>query len=217
MRRIPRKVALMVLLAVGMSGCGAGEEPIAGMQPAEERAAAAQPAEVELERQPIVVQPAEGGKEELRIDPVEAITTKLPAADKAPKAPRTGLFETTLETQETEEGIEISFALKNISGKDLSLQFGSGQQYDIWVYDEQDNLVYQSSHGYAYTMAIIPFEMKAGEERTFQELWERKDNEGKPVPDGTYRIEVMVMARLQEGQADPGQFAAKTIVKIRNQ
>ncbi|WP_080837057.1 BsuPI-related putative proteinase inhibitor [Cohnella massiliensis] len=69
------------------------------------------------------------------------------------KEPMQGLFETTMDTVKADGEIDIHFSLKNISGKDLQINHGSGQQYDIWVYNDQDEEVYRWSYNKAFTQA----------------------------------------------------------------
>lgn len=115
------------------------------------------------------------------------------------KKPMQGLFETVLETKVQEGKVDIRFFTKNISGKDLQIYHGSGQRYDIWVYNDQNEEVYRWSNNMAFTQALIEIELGKDEQLAFQEEWHLKDNEGNPVPTGTYTILSKVMVGLKSG------------------
>ena len=47
-------------------------------------------------------------------------------------------------------------------------------------------VVWRWSHGRAFTMALEQITLKPGESRTFEAVWEQKDNAGKDVPEVDY-------------------------------
>lgn len=128
--------------------------------------------------------------------------------------PIQGLFETTVDTVEAGDKININFALKNISGKDLIISYGSGQQYDILVYNEQHEEVYKWSLNKAFTQALIVRELDKSGQLLFNEEWNLKDNKGNPIPTGKYRIAVRVMIELESGNISPDELTAESIVVI---
>lgn len=128
--------------------------------------------------------------------------------------PIQGLFETLMKAAKAGDMIDINFSLKNISGKDLKISHGSGQRYNIWIYNEKDEEVYRWSHDKAFTQAIIDIEFGANDQLTFNEEWNLQDNEGNPVPTGKYTIVVMVMIDLKDGNISQDELTAKTIIEI---
>jgi len=130
------------------------------------------------------------------------------------KQPLQGLFETKMETEKADGKIDIHFSIKNISGKDLKIVHGSGQRYDIWVYNDKDEEVYRWSHDKAFTQALIEFELKKSGQLEFDEEWNLQDDEGNPVPSGKYTIVVKVMIGLESGTISQDELIAKAIVEI---
>lgn len=130
------------------------------------------------------------------------------------KQPMQGLFETTLEADEANGKIDIRFALRNISGKDLQITYGSGQKYDFWIHNEKDEEVYRWSFGKSFTQALIERELLNSEVIEFNEAWDLHDNEGNPVPPGQYTITVKVMIGLEEGTIRQDELTARYAVEI---
>ena len=130
------------------------------------------------------------------------------------KQPMQGLFETAMETDKADGKINVHFSLRNISGKDLRITYGSGQQYDVWIYNGKDEEVYRWSFDKAFTQALIDKEFKHSEVIEFDEVWDLKDNEGNPVPPGQYSIAVKVMIGLREGNISQNELTADIVVGI---
>jgi len=130
------------------------------------------------------------------------------------KRPLQGLFETAMETDKADGKINLHFSLKNISGKDLQITYGSGQKYDVWVHNEKDEVVYQWSLNKAFTQALIVRDFKNAGRIEFAEGWDLQDNEGNPVPPGQYSIVVKVMIGLEAGTISEDELTARVGVKI---
>jgi len=125
-----------------------------------------------------------------------------------------GIFETTLQTAEKNGTLELAFALNNISGKDIMIEHGSGQQYDIHIYNENNEEVYRWSHNRAFTLALITRELKAGDALSFEETWDGTDNEGKALPAGEYTIKITIEVRAISGEAASEELTAETKVSL---
>jgi len=130
------------------------------------------------------------------------------------KRPMQGLFETTMETIKADGKINIHFSIRNISGNDLRITYGSGQQYDVWVYNENDEEVYRWSLNKAFTEALIVREFDNSEAIEFDEAWNLQDNEGDPVPSGPYSIVIRIMIGLDEGTISQEELTATAVVEI---
>jgi hypothetical protein len=111
--------------------------------------------------------------------------------------PQTGLLKMSLETVEENEQLKINFSLQNISGKDLQISFGSGQQYDILVFNERNEEVYKWSNDKSFTQALIERDLKKGEKLTFTEKWNFKDNKGLSIAKGRYNLKVLIMVKMK--------------------
>jgi hypothetical protein len=168
------------------------------------------------ERLSISIQP---GEENIHVvKPVEREVTLDPKYEKElqeKKKPMQGLFETSLGTVNGDGKIDINFSLKNISGKNLQVSFGSGQKYDIWVYNEQNEEVFKWSNKYAFTQALIEQEIGKEGKLIFHEEWNLLDNKGNPVPAGKYTIEIKVMIGLISGTISQDELIAKSIIEVK--
>ena len=107
-----------------------------------------------------------------------------------------GLFKTSLEVLEDDGKININFNLQNVSGKEQRISYGSGQQYDIFIYNEKKEEIYRWSINRAITQAGIVRNMKKDDKLIFNEQWNLKDNKRHVVPPGKYTMKVEVMVDL---------------------
>jgi len=100
------------------------------------------------------------------------------------------------------------------TGKALPITYGSGQRYDFWVYNEQNEEIYRWSNNKAFTQALIEHKLKKSEQLAFEETWNLLDNEGNPVPPGTYTIKVMIMIGSDSETIHPDELSAQTKMDI---
>lgn len=128
--------------------------------------------------------------------------------------PVSGLFKTSLELKHENGKIKLDFSLQNVSGKDLQISYGSGQKYDIWVYNEQNEEVYKWSINKAFTQALIVRGFKDAEKLAFNEEWNLNDNQNHPVPPGKYTIAVKVMIGLDSVSISDGDLTDKITVEL---
>jgi len=139
-----------------------------------------------------------------------------PKTEKRQFEPISGIVDTQIEVEQTDDQAMIRITMSNLSGEDLKLTHSSGQQYDIWVYDAQGNVVYQWSKDYAFVQMIIDWELAAGESISYQETWDYTNNAGERLPPGTYVAKAVVLAGLQSGEAiDANQLMAATEIIIQ--
>jgi len=130
--------------------------------------------------------------------------------------PLSGILDTELEVEQRDDQARIRITLRNISDGDLKLVHGSGQRYDIWVYDAQGNVVYQWSQHYAFVQMVIDWELGAGESVSFEEEWDYTNNARDRLPPGKYVVKAVVLAGLQSGEAiDASQLMAEAEIEIR--
>jgi hypothetical protein len=78
--------------------------------------------------------------------------------------------------------------LRNTSSLPVTLQFNSGQQYDLVIRDAAGQQVYQWSQGRAFTLVLSRLELKEGE-RMFVEEIRLADRAGRTLPPGPYTLE----------------------------
>ncbi|MEK8130969.1 BsuPI-related putative proteinase inhibitor [Paenibacillus filicis] len=136
---------------------------------------------------------------------------------KAP-VPAEGLFETELGISREAGGFVLDFALRNKSGVKQPLVFGSGQQFEIRVVNEQGKEVYRWSSDKSFTMAIQSRVLEADDRLSFTERWMGTDEEGRSLPGGLYTIYIEITAGLGDttkGKAiAPAERSAKQEVRL---
>ncbi len=127
-----------------------------------------------------------------------------------------GLLKTTLEAVLEDKKLMINFSLRNISNKDLKISFGSGQQYDIFVYNVQNEEVFTWSNNYSFTQALIERDIKKGDSLVYTENWDLKDNGGNPISKGVYTIKVLIMGHVTigEGRVNPEELIAESTIEL---
>ncbi len=125
-----------------------------------------------------------------------------------------GLFRTSLDAAKEQDGLALRFSLENITNSDMEIVFGSGQMFDIVVYNEKEEAVYLWSHDKAFITAIVEKEIQSGEKLEFTERWDLRDNEGNLVPSGRYVVRVTFLAGVQSVNPDPAELAAEVSVDM---
>ncbi|WP_223669641.1 BsuPI-related putative proteinase inhibitor [Kangiella shandongensis] len=89
--------------------------------------------------------------------------------------------------------VEAYITLRNHSERTVSLDFRSGQTFDIYLYDEHDQLVQQWSRDRMFTQALQTIDIQPGEVKRFGDEVELIDQNGKPLDIGTYRLKVEIV------------------------
>jgi len=129
-------------------------------------------------------------------------------------------LKTTLDVEQLENKLQFTIALHNESLKDLTLPFGSGQQFEIVVKNEAGEEVYRYSEGKMFTLALQMIELKAGEKLEWQETWDLESN-GQRIPAGTYTVIADVMVLVESAEEpldiDPDQLHAEKEIEISGQ
>ncbi|KRE92123.1 hypothetical protein ASG89_33725 [Paenibacillus sp. Soil766] len=125
-----------------------------------------------------------------------------------------GLFKPSIEVLKEDGKIKLSFYLQNVSGKEQQISYGSGQKYDIIIYNEQNEEIYKWSINKAFTQALIVRNFIQDDKLNFNEEWNLKDNKGNLVPPGKYTIEVKIMINLKSETTNQDELTARTICEI---
>lgn len=128
-----------------------------------------------------------------------------------------GLFKTSVEVFNKEGKISLDFSLQNVSGKEQHISYGSGQKYDIFIYNAQNEEIYRWSNNKAFTQALIVTNMMKDSKLVFNEQWNLKDNKGNKVPPGKYTIKVNVMIALNSEEIrriHSDDLTARTIYEV---
>ncbi|HOJ21882.1 MAG TPA: BsuPI-related putative proteinase inhibitor [Armatimonadota bacterium] len=115
------------------------------------------------------------------------------AAPAEKEAPMTATLRVTPTRARPGEKFELRLTVTNNGQREERLLFRSGQKFDFTVTRDQ-KVVWRWSHGRAFTMALEQITLKPGESRTFEAVWEQKDNAGKEVPEGEYLVTSVITA-----------------------
>lgn len=89
----------------------------------------------------------------------------------------------------TPDGFQIVMVVINVSDKILPFRFGSGQTYDFLIHDAVSGKeVWKWSSGNVFTQVVRSDSIRAQGKWQFEVIWNRKDNEDRPLPAGQYRL-----------------------------
>ncbi len=83
--------------------------------------------------------------------------------------------------------VTIQFGIQNTGKQPITYKFPSSKVYDLWI-TRADKEVYRLSKCRAYAMVITALTLQPCETRTFDTLWNQKDNDGNAVGPGTYYV-----------------------------
>lgn len=143
---------------------------------------------------------------------------QLPEPDSAVnKEPLSGLFDAELEARMDNGKIRLQYTLTNISGRELEMVYGSGKQYDYWVYDESGDEVYRWSHDKAFIQVITNVLVGVGEQLVFEEEWPMLNYEGEVVSPGVYTIQFKSSLSPRSGTISYEELLADAVVEIRSE
>jgi hypothetical protein len=84
--------------------------------------------------------------------------------------------------------VPLTVKLQNTSNRPVELSFSGRPAYDFVVTKPDGLEVWHWSHGQAIQAILELKTLKPGEAVEFAEAWGQRDNEGKPVPSGTYWV-----------------------------
>ncbi len=109
------------------------------------------------------------------------------------------------EQRVVEAGKPVVFVLelRNISGMPLELRFSSGQQFDVMVYKEGEwGARWRWNRGKSFITAFTSMRLNFGEVKQFRVEWDGRDDQGRPVPPGRYRVEAILLALNPQGRRE---------------
>ncbi|UOE93221.1 BsuPI-related putative proteinase inhibitor [Alkalihalobacillus sp. LMS39] len=116
----------------------------------------------------------------------------------------------SLEVEEKESALSFSFQVTNKGEEDVSILFPSGQQFEITVKNENQDVVYRYSDGKMFTMALITSELAPSEMISFGDTWNYK-----MLETGQYHIVASLDAIEVNGeQVNKGEIKVEKTVEI---
>lgn len=101
-------------------------------------------------------------------------------------------LEMTADVQADADKVDFNFNLQNTGEEAVELTFPSGQQYEIIVKNADGEEVYRYSKGKAFTEALVNKEVNPGEELSFTNSWNYKQDD-KRVEAGTYDVDITLL------------------------
>ena len=117
---------------------------------------------------------------------------------KPKKSRLTYSVETDKSIYDQAEAVMITFKIKNEGNGTVTLNFDSGQQSEIIIKDKDKNIVWRLSNNRTYIQAQTTITINAGDTKTFIEQWDQTDDNGSPVPLGSYLIEAALTSTSNE-------------------
>lgn len=90
------------------------------------------------------------------------------------------------------DSVEAYITLTNQTAEPIELTFNSGQLFDIYLYDSNDNLVNQWSNGRMFTQAFQTITLEPGQKKRFGDSIGLTDLEGNQLDIGSYKLRIEV-------------------------
>jgi hypothetical protein len=113
-----------------------------------------------------------------------------------------------LEAAVTAEGVRMALTVANASDRLLPFRFNSGQSFDFVVSDASGREIWRWSLGRHFTAVIRSEALRADETWRFEEVWDRKDRDGKTADPGEYTLAARLASQPPIGAA-PVRFALR--------
>lgn len=106
--------------------------------------------------------------------------------------PRVGLNVIATVSQQTARSMTFQIGVENSGTKTETLQFGSGQFFDIEVKDATGHLVWTYSFGGYFTALVWNLELAPGQSEVREYAWNLTGNDKDPLPSGPYTAKVYI-------------------------
>lgn len=147
-----------------------------------------------------------------------AVAAALPAGAQKPIRFQQALqWQVVPELRVVELGKPVVFILevRNVSGAPIELRFSSGKQFDVLVTRQGEwGERWQWSRGKAFTMAFSSIRLNFGEVKRFRVEWDQKDNDGRQVPPGNYRVEAILLLVNPQGRREELKASAPFSIRV---
>ncbi len=87
-----------------------------------------------------------------------------------------------------DQGKDIRFTIFVAANEPIILYYRTAQRYDIVVADSEGKEVWRWSKDKAFGEVLGEESLQANGFLTFNEIWDQRGNDGKPVPPGDYAV-----------------------------
>lgn len=127
----------------------------------------------------------------------------VPAKEELPR------FETRASCQVAQDEVSFDFSLYNHHYESQNLIFGSGQQFELTITDENGEEVWRYSDGKFFTLALVMKTIDPGGKLNWKTSWDLTDKKGEKVSGGKYKAQIWVLARCKGSRQVEEQFSAE--------
>ncbi len=145
----------------------------------------------------------------LIINTINAIEEELTSQEPV----KTGEYETKGTYEIKDDKVIFHFEFISHHTEPQELMFGSGQQFELVITNEEGEEVYRFSDGKSFTMAIINKTLNPGQSMKWQDEWDMTDKEGNKLSRGNYKAEITVLVIPEEGNEIDGDHL-KTVLEF---
>ena len=117
-----------------------------------------------------------------------------------------------------QQTVEATITLINHSEETIRLDFTSGQTFEIYLYDDNDQLVTLWSKDRMFTQALHSIEIKPGGAERFGGELELSDLDGETLDIGTYKLKVEVKGSYSPDASSFSQLplSAESVLHLDN-
>ena len=116
-----------------------------------------------------------------------------------------GKYETRGNYEIKDGKVIFNFELMSHYAETTELMFGSGQQFELTITDEDGEEVYRFSDGKSFTLALLYKTLNPGESLKWQDEWNMTNKEGEKLTTGNYKAQIKVLAITEEDNEIPDE------------
>ena len=106
--------------------------------------------------------------------------------------PRVGLNVIATVSQQTAGSITFQIGVENTGTKTETLQFGSGQFFEIEVKDSSGHVVWKYSFNGYFAAVVWNLELAPGQSEVREYAWNLVGNDKDPLPSGPYKAKIYI-------------------------
>lgn len=93
------------------------------------------------------------------------------------------------------EPVRIRLLKVNVTNRTITLHYNTGQRLELEVRDNRGRLVWRYSRNRLFIQQTGTVTIRPNSYAIYENVWDQKDNAGRPVGPGLYRLEVFNVAR----------------------
>lgn len=124
-----------------------------------------------------------------------------------------GRYETKGNYEIKDGKVIFNFELMSHYTEAQEIMFGSGQQFELTITNEDGEEVYRFSDNKFFTMALIYKTLNPGESLKWKDEWDMTNKDGERLTDGNYKAQIKVFAITEEDEKIPDEQIT-TVIEI---